>query len=99
MVSTISDPLCSEYELLVVTPFLVENQVECTVAKEHGSKLDERADLESLIDREWNKVGIHNLLHTRCGNRDHSCTTSPNSDMTTLRIMRRARYHSICFWD
>ena len=62
MVPSLSDPLQSEYELLVVTPFLVESQVECTVAKEYGSKLDERQDLQLLVDKEWNKVGIHICL-------------------------------------
>ena len=56
MVPTISDPLESEYDLLVVTPFLIESQVECTVAKEYGSKLDERADLQALVEREWTRV-------------------------------------------
>lgn len=59
MAPILSDPLQLEYELLVVTPFLVENQVECTVAKEYGSKLDERLDLQLLVDKEWDKVGIH----------------------------------------
>ena len=62
MAPILSDPLQSEYELLVVTPFLVENQVECTVAKGYGSKLDERPDLQLLVDKEWDKVGIHICL-------------------------------------
>lgn len=62
MAPILSDPLQSEYELLVVTPFLIENQVECTVVKEYGSKLDERPDLQLLVDKEWNKVGIHICL-------------------------------------